>query len=63
MLIFDHTDKLDKAIAELTKWLKDGVISNTMGETVEEANFEDIPTVYQKLFTGGNTGKLITKLK
>ena len=62
MLIFDHTDKLDMAVKELTQWLRDGLISNTQGETVIDAKFEDIPSTYLSLFTGGNQGKLITRL-
>ena len=62
MLIFDHNDVLDQAVQELARWVADGTINNLEGETVVEAKFEEIPKVYQMLFSGNNRGKLITKL-
>ena len=62
MLIFDYNDVLDEAVDNLTKWVREGTITNTESETVIEAPFEQVPEVYQKLFTGANRGKLITKL-
>lgn len=62
MLIFDHLDILDEVVRDLTKWVQDGTISTEACETVVQAKFEDLPTVYQKLFTGANQGKLITEL-
>ena len=32
-------------------------------ETVVPTAFEDIPKTWQLLFTGGNTGKLVTQLQ
>ena len=32
-------------------------------ETVVPTAFEDVPKTWQMLFTGGNTGKLVTQLK
>jgi NADPH-dependent curcumin reductase CurA len=61
MLIFDHIDILDKAVQDLAKWVEDGTISTEGCETVVRARFEDVPVVYQKLFTGANQGKLITE--
>ncbi|WWC90256.1 uncharacterized protein L201_005189 [Kwoniella dendrophila CBS 6074] len=62
MLIFDHAESLDQAVLDLSRWIEDGTISNTESETVVEAKFEDIPKVYNRLFSGQNKGKLITKL-
>lgn len=31
-------------------------------ETVKEATIEDVPKTWQLLFTGGNSGKLVTKI-
>lgn len=62
MLIFDHLDILDKAIGDLTEWVRDGRISTEGSETVVKAKFENLPVVYQMLFTGANQGKLITEL-
>jgi NADPH-dependent curcumin reductase CurA len=62
MLIFDHLEILDEVIRDLTKWVKDGTISTEACETVVQARFEEVPTVYQKLFSGANQGKLITEV-
>ncbi|OCF75336.1 hypothetical protein I204_04191 [Kwoniella mangroviensis CBS 8886] len=62
MLIFDHAAVLNQAVSELAQWIRDGTISNTESESVIEGEFEDIPEIYDKLFSGGNKGKLITKL-
>ncbi|WWC96604.1 hypothetical protein V866_003473 [Kwoniella sp. B9012] len=62
MLIFDHSAVLDQAVSELAQWIRGGTISNTESETVIEGKFEDIPEIYNKLFSGGNRGKLITRL-
>ncbi|WVW80514.1 hypothetical protein I302_102498 [Kwoniella bestiolae CBS 10118] len=62
MLILDHASALDQAVSDLTRWVSDGTISNTESETVVEGKFEDIPKIYNRLFSGQNKGKLITKL-
>jgi NADPH-dependent curcumin reductase CurA len=62
MLIFDHLDILDEVVSDLARWVEDGKISTEGCETVVQARFEDVPTVYEKLFTGANQGKLITEL-
>ena len=62
MLIFDHLDHLEKAVVDLSQWVKDGLITTEGSETVVEAKFEQLPEVYQRLFVGANQGKLITKL-
>lgn len=44
-------------------WIKDGKIKLVEGgETVKEAKLEDVPKVWQLLYTGGNSGKLVTKI-
>lgn len=62
-IFFDHPELVPKGREDLAKWLKDGTLTNTEGETVVPAKFEEIPEVYQKLFSGANQGKLITKLQ
>jgi NADPH-dependent curcumin reductase CurA len=61
-IVLDHPELLGKAREELAGWIKEGKITNSEGETVIEASFEQIPETYQKLFHGANKGKLITKL-
>ncbi|KAK1924017.1 hypothetical protein DB88DRAFT_540101 [Papiliotrema laurentii] len=61
-IFFDHPELVPQGQKDLKKWLEDGTLTNTDAETVVEAKFEEIPEVYQRLFTGGNQGKLITKL-
>lgn len=51
-----------KAVEDLTSWIQEGKIDISEGEMVIEAKLEDVPQVWQKLFEGGNRGKLITKL-
>lgn len=51
-----------KGSQELAEYVRNGTLDVTGAEQVEEAKFEDIPKVWEKLFNGGNTGKLITKL-
>jgi NADPH-dependent curcumin reductase CurA len=49
---------------ELIKGVKEGKIQ--MGaetETVVPTKFEDIPKTWTKLFSGGNTGKLVTQIE
>lgn len=45
----------------MTQWVKEGKL-NVDRETVVDTKFEDVPKTWQKLFTGDNTGKLVTKL-
>jgi len=55
-----HTPELiDPAIAELTQWVRDGVI--TLPETVHEG-IERYPDALISLFAGGNTGKMLVKV-
>jgi len=61
-LFSDHKAELPKALEDIPKWIKDGTLDVTEGEDVHEAKFEDVPKIWAKLFSGGNKGKLITKL-
>ena len=51
-----------EAIDALSKALKDGNLHVEGAETVVKAKFEEIPQVWGRLFTGHNTGKLITQI-
>lgn len=45
-----------------SKWVQNGTISTKACETVVQAKFQELPTVFQELFTRANQGKLITEL-
>lgn len=60
--VWDHADVLANAIPDMKKWIEEGTIDVTEGETVVETKFEDIPKTWQRLFDGRNKGKLVTKL-
>lgn len=61
-IIFDHPKLIGQAVSDLKKWVEEGKVTNSQGETVVDTKFEDIPKTWDKLFHGGNQGKLITKL-
>ncbi|KAA8650866.1 hypothetical protein EYZ11_004702 [Aspergillus tanneri] len=62
-LILDYYHKIPETTELLVQAWKDGKIKvNDATETVVDAKFEDIPSVWMKLFEGGNTGKLITRI-
>jgi NADPH-dependent curcumin reductase CurA len=62
MILSDHVKLIPQASQELKKWVEEGKIDVTEGETVVDTKFEDVPKTWQLLFTGGNKGKLVTKL-
>ncbi|GFZ46864.1 hypothetical protein JCM24511_04084 [Saitozyma sp. JCM 24511] len=62
MILMDHVKLIPQASQELQKWVEEGKIDVTEGETVVDTKFEDVPKTWQLLFTGGNKGKLVTKL-
>ncbi|KAL8276669.1 hypothetical protein RQP46_010937 [Phenoliferia psychrophenolica] len=61
-LVFDFPAKVPEAKQVLAAALKAGHLKLGNHETVREVPFEKIPEVWQTLFVGANTGKLITKL-
>lgn len=64
-IIFDFVaaGKGPQAVGELVQAWKEGKIQVGEGnETVVETKFEDVPKTWMRLFDGGNTGKLVTKL-
>lgn len=64
-IIFDFMQqgKAPAATKELINAIKDGKISmGDQNETIVGVGFEGIPETWMKLFSGENTGKLITKL-
>lgn len=67
ILDFARADKGKKAVAatkELIEAIKEGkiTISDDRNETLVTTGLEGVPETWMRLFEGGNTGKLITKL-
>ncbi|KAK5800487.1 hypothetical protein VI817_002699 [Penicillium citrinum] len=47
----------------IKEWKKGTLIIGDESETIVDAKFADIPRAWMTLYSGGNTGKLITKLQ
>ncbi|SMN20072.1 similar to Saccharomyces cerevisiae YML131W Putative protein of unknown function with similarity to medium chain dehydrogenase/reductases [Maudiozyma saulgeensis] len=65
LLLMDNYDKFPEAYSHLTQWIKDGKIDKTTSATIVDATndkFVNVPTIWDGLFHGKNTGKLITKV-
>ncbi|GAA5877116.1 hypothetical protein JCM16303_006172 [Sporobolomyces ruberrimus] len=62
-IVTDYVQSWPKARETIAAAIKDGKFSTSGSETRVPATFEEIPQVWKKLFSGGNTGKLVTELK
>ena len=58
-IVSDHLDLLPDFMRDLAKWVSEGKVK--WQETVEEG-IENAPAAFLKLFSGGNTGKMLVKL-
>jgi NADPH-dependent curcumin reductase CurA len=61
-IVFDFIDEYPTAVEKLAKAVTDGTFVVEGSETVREVSFDEIPKVWRGLFTGANTGKLVTKI-
>ncbi|KAF1345718.1 hypothetical protein BDV97DRAFT_384605 [Delphinella strobiligena] len=62
-ICLDAGAQMPKIIEDLTQAYKDGKIQiGAENETIIAGGFEDIPKTWLKLFSGANTGKLVTKI-
>ncbi|KIX98350.1 uncharacterized protein Z520_05651 [Fonsecaea multimorphosa CBS 102226] len=63
-IVSDYLPKAQETIQLFVQAIKDGKlkITNEESEQVVDTKFEDVPKTWLKLFEGGNTGKLVTKL-
>ena len=59
IVVFDNHERFPEAAKEMAGWLKEGKL--TAKEHIEEG-LENFPEVLNKLFTGGNFGKLVLKV-
>ena len=62
-IVIDYADKFPETIGIFIEALKAGKLKiSDENEQVVPTKFEDVPKTWLNLFTGGNTGKLVTKL-
>ncbi|KAJ0426607.1 hypothetical protein BJY00DRAFT_272535 [Aspergillus carlsbadensis] len=62
-IVLDYLHKFSDVVGELVGAWKEGkIILDDSMQTVVDTKFEDVPQTWMKLFEGGNTGKLITKI-
>ena len=62
-IVIDYLHKTSEALDVFTKALAEGKLDVEEGEQVVKAKFEDIPKTWMILFSGGNTGKLVTAIQ
>lgn len=62
-IVLDYMDKYPAAREIFTKALEDGKLKIDKGEQVVKVGFEDVPKTWMTLFSGGNTGKLVTAIQ
>lgn len=62
-ILSDYLHKVPEVLAVFKDAIRDGRLRiNSESETVIDTKFEDVPKTWMMLFSGVNTGKLITKL-
>ncbi|OQU97383.1 hypothetical protein CLAIMM_03317 [Cladophialophora immunda] len=62
-IIFDYKERAE-ALKIFRQAIEEGKLKiGDENETVVPTRFEDVPKTWLKLFSGGNTGKLVTKLE
>jgi NADPH-dependent curcumin reductase CurA len=62
-IVIDFMSTWGQTIGLLMQAFKDGKLKiDDSSEHVVDTKFEDVPKTWLKLFEGGNTGKLVTKL-
>ncbi|KAK2732494.1 hypothetical protein FQN55_004071 [Onygenales sp. PD_40] len=61
-IMLDYMDEIPAILGKLIGAAADGTIKLDSNETVVEVGIEEQPEVWMRLFSGGNQGKLITKL-
>jgi NADPH-dependent curcumin reductase CurA len=62
-IVLDSMDKQAEMIKLFIDEVKKGtIVLGDESETVVDTKFEDVPKTWMMLFSGGNKGKLVTKL-
>ena len=62
-IVLDYMDKYPQAREVFTKALEDGKLHIEEGEQIVKAGFDEVPKTWMKLFSGENTGKLVTAIQ
>ncbi|KAK3690801.1 quinone oxidoreductase [Vermiconidia calcicola] len=62
-IVLDYMDKYPEAREVFRKALEDGKLKIDEGEQIVKGGFEDVPKTWLQLFSGGNTGKLVTAIQ
>ena len=60
IVVFDYTERFPEAVAELSGYLKDGLMKSK--EDVVEGGVAAFPQTLNKLFAGENFGKLVLRV-
>lgn len=60
MVVMDYASRYAEAVREIAGWMKSGKLKSR--EDVVEGGIDAFPEQFNKLFTGGNFGKLILKV-
>ena len=61
-IMLDYLNEAPEILGKLIGAAAEGKIKLQDSETVVEAGIEEQPEIWMRLFSGGNQGKLITKL-
>lgn len=63
-IVIDYLPKAGEAMQIFARAVQEGKlrVSDDESQQVIDTRFEDVPRTWLKLFDGGNTGKLVTKL-
>jgi NADPH-dependent curcumin reductase len=59
-LVFDYASRFAEATAEMSDWVKGGQLKSV--EDTTPGDIGSFPTVFERLFSGQNTGKLVLEL-
>lgn len=59
-IVLDYASQFGEGSREIQKWIKEGKIKAL--KTVWEAKFEEVPQGLERLFSGDNVGKMVTKI-
>jgi len=66
-IVIDFINKASEIVPKLVQYVKEGKIklegSETIVDAIGDEGFDQIPKIWHKLYEGGNTGKLVTKLE
>merc|ERR1711939_472879 len=62
-IVSDFMAQWPAAIEAVKKAIKEGKFTTEGTETLVKAQFDEVPQVWQRLFSGQNQGKLVTQLE